>query len=173
MFLLLLPYYRQQQQQLLLYKRQWFPGILIQIQENGMLRTGMRRPRNPDIIYQSKVLPIIKVIQRAIERPPKTLGDGDDGDTSSLLGGSTVDGISVGLYVEGIWDGNSDGADVVGIVQSTMRSGHEDAGPIKGFKYKHEHSSIEPSLVGTVTRSPDRAQTKKSSSSSPEGEKTQ
>jgi hypothetical protein len=48
--------------------------------------------------------------------------------------------------------------------KSTNNKGHEDTGPILGFKYKQEQSSMDPSLVGTLTRSPDLAHTTKMSS---------
>ena len=57
-------------------------------------------------------------------------------------------------------------------VTSTIKSGQDETGPIVGFRYKHEHSSIEPSLVGTLTRDTDLAHTTKSSSC-PVDEKTQ
>lgn len=105
------------------------------------------------------------------------LEGGEDDDLSRLLG--DFDGKSfVGLCVRGILDGTFVGAEVVGKAKSIIRSGHEDAGPIAGFKNRHEQSVMEPSLVGTSTLAPDCAQTKElalpsSSSTCPDGEKAQ
>ena len=68
--------------------------------------------------------------------------------------GSLVWTVSVG-FVEGLKVGES--VKAKGIV--TICSGQELTGPIKGFTYRQEHASILPVVVGTLTRSPDLAQT--------------
>jgi hypothetical protein len=80
--------------------------------------------------------------------------------------GMVAVGMTVGRGVVGAALGMALGALVRESDTSTIKSGHDEMGPIKGFIYKHEHCTTVPRFVGTLTRSPERAQIIKSSSSS-------
>jgi hypothetical protein len=118
-------------------------------------RSGIRRPIPTDA----------QTTQLRDDENDIAAADDDEGDDAGMVGASvgktTTIGEDLGGDVDGACEGRSVGDGVVKD-KSTNNKGHEDTGPNKGFKYKQEQSSMDPSLVGTLTRSPDRAHTTKS-----------